>query len=74
MQTQFSGTNIEAMSVFVYPQYFLITANQKTTGITSQIKIERQTRNIIQLGSSLPTQTLKNICLPTPSNELSAQV
>ena len=50
MQTEFSGSNLEAITIYVYPKFFWITADHSLTGISSQIKVDRANRNITQLG------------------------
>lgn len=65
IQSEFSGSNIEAITVYVYPQFFWLTANSQLTGISSQIKIEKHTRNIIQLSIKDKTQLWKSPYRPT---------
>jgi hypothetical protein len=48
--TENVGVNIEAINISIYKDYFIVSANQKLTGITSQLKIDRRTHDILQLG------------------------
>jgi hypothetical protein len=50
--TESIGVNIEAVSISIYKDYFIVSANQKITGITSKIRIDRKTQDIFQLGKN----------------------
>lgn len=50
--TESVGVNIEAINISIYKDYFIVSAVQKITGITSKIKIDRKTQDILQLGNN----------------------
>jgi hypothetical protein len=45
-ETQPPGINIEAFKIYIYKKFFILTANKNITGITTKIKIDKQTSNI----------------------------
>lgn len=41
--------NIEAINLYIYKEYFLLEPNMKITGMTSMLRIDRKTQDIVQL-------------------------
>ena len=50
-EQEYKGTNLEAFTVYLYKDFFLIAASKELTGITSKIRINKHSKNITQLGT-----------------------